>query len=174
MAAAGRKVFGLSVVSVLLPARRRILALGALLLLALSTTGQVPASKKGRPLTREEVAVVWVGLSQDELYLLRVELDSNGQGIGADSLRGEAPRVFRASWDYHPPEITIQTESAGNEGLYALGTLRGEITGVAMHLVAVGDGWRTEYELRREAELERRWSDLKTAMSERLAKDRSP
>jgi len=157
------------------PARRRILGFGALLLLALFVTGQVPASKKGRPLTREEVAVVWVGISQDELYLLRIELDSNGHGMGADSFRGDEPRVFRvASWDYRPPVITIQTESVGDEGLYALGTLRGEITGVAMNLVAAGDGWRTEYELRREAELERRWSALKTAMSERLAEGRLP
>lgn len=157
---------GLSVAPVLALARRRVLALAALLLLALFATGQVPASK-GRPLTREEVAVVWIGISQDELYLLRVELGSNGQGMGADSFRGEEPRVFRvASWDYRPPVITIQTEAVGDEGIYELGTLRGEITGVAMRLAAAGDGWRTEYELRREAELERRWTALKTAMSE--------
>jgi len=159
---------GLSVTPVLALARRRVLALAALLLLALSATGQVPESKKGRPLTHEEVAVVWIGISQDELYLLRVELDSNGQGMGADSFRGDEPRVFRvASWEYRPPVITIQTEAVGDEGTYELGTLRGEITGVAMHLAAAGDGWRTEYELRREAELERRWNALKTAMSEK-------
>lgn len=166
---------GLPVAPVLALTRRRVLALGALLLLALSSTGQVPASKKGRPLMREEVAVVWIGISQDELYLLRVALDSNGRGVGADSFRGEEPRVFRvASWDYRPPDITIETEAVGDEGLYDLGTLRGQITGVAMHLAASGSGWRTEYELRREEELERRWGALKTAMSEKLSEGRSP
>lgn len=164
---------GLSVGPALALARRRILPVGALLLLLLSVTDQVPASKKGRPLTREEVATVWIGISQDELYLLRVALNSNGRGRGADSFRGEEPRVFRVtSWDYRPPVITIETEALGDEGLYELGTLRGEVTGVAMHLAASGNGWRTEYELRCEAEFERRWSALKTAMSEKLSQGR--
>lgn len=147
--------------------RRVLLVLGVLLLLGLFAVGRVAASKKGRHLTQEEVAEVWIGISGDELYLLRIALEPNGEGVGADSLRGEEPKVFRIrSWDYRPPVITIETEPSASGESYELGTLRGQITGVVMHLTVSGDGWQTEYELRREAEFEQRLVALKMAMGE--------
>lgn len=121
------------------------------------------SAKKARFLTREEIAVEWVGISESESYLLRLALAPEGYGIGAFSFLNESPRAFRIlSWEYEPPQIRFETDAAQFE----VDVIRGKIIGIKMQLTMSGESWRTNYMLRREAELEQRWRNLKEAMGE--------
>jgi hypothetical protein len=121
------------------------------------------AHKKARPFTREEVATVWVGISEDQNHLLRLTLDPQGSGIAAYSFVDQPPRVFDVSaWAYEAPRIVIDAEATH----LGVDTVRGKIVGLELYLSISGDDWQTDYTLRREAELEQRWRDLKKAMGE--------
>jgi hypothetical protein len=121
------------------------------------------APKKARPFTPDEVAAVWVGISEDQNNLLRLTLDRQGVGIGAYSFVDAPPRVFSvSSWAYEPPRIVIEAQATH----IGIKSVRGKIVGLLMYLSISGEGWKTDYTLRREAELEQRWRNLKKAMGE--------
>lgn len=140
------------------------LLLGASLA-ALPTTKAL-ATKPIRPLTVEEVAQAWVGLSAEELYLFRIELHADGTGAGGFVYAGEEPAIFRVTrWQYEKQGIDIQISPVSEEAL-GFDSLRGEIVGRAMELTFSGKGWKRRVSLRQESLLERRWLSLKQAMSE--------
>jgi hypothetical protein len=133
----------------------------AVLLLA---TIPVSASKKMRPLTHEEVAQVWVGISEDEQYLFRLSLANDGSGTGAYIFVDESPHSFRISnWKYEPPSIRISLEPVDHSPLVAK-VLTGTIVGVRMSLRMSGRDWSRSLAFRREEVLLSRWSRAKDAM----------
>ena len=130
----------------------------------LGVTDLCQASKKIRTPTRDELLGTWVGLSEDERYVFRFTLTSNGEGRGAYSFLEEDPRVFRiTSWAYEPPTLTIIAEPAMGTQL-TFERLRGTVIGFAMQLTMSGEGWKRSLTLRREEDLIERWSKVKEVM----------
>jgi hypothetical protein len=125
------------------------------------------AEKRMRQLSAEEVAQVWVGLSGDELYLLRLRLDVSGRGTAAYAFADQPPRRFTIqSWTYQNGQISIALERADDSSL-PIPTLNGAVVGTAMKLTMSGEGWSRKVELRFEEALESRWRRLKEAMDAR-------
>lgn len=147
-------------------ARRWVL----LFVLALAVTGIFPtqglARKRARPPTREEVAVVWIGASTDNLYLLRLDLSLDGAGFGAFTFLDEDPRRFEiASWRYDAGQIRIDPKPPVDE-LSWVRPLHGSVGGATMELEASARDWTLSFSLRREAEFEEKWRKLRTTMAE--------
>jgi len=142
-----------------------LLAGACLLSLGLLTDPSWSADKKARPLSRENVAQVWIGISQDELYVLRLALDTGSNASGAYVFDDEAPKVFRiASWNYESQRIELIIASADQEAV-SIKTLEGAVVGTSMNLTVRGPGWSRKFSLRREGDLEPRWQRLKSAMA---------
>ena len=60
-------------------------------------------SKVGRLLTRDEVATTWVGLTEDELYVVRISLRQPDGGLVGYSFLDDPPIVLKVgSWAYDP------------------------------------------------------------------------
>lgn len=139
-------------------------ALAAPLAVILLATSPADASKKMRPLTHAEVSQVWVGISEDELYIFRLSLAPNGEGFGAYSFTDDSPRIFRVSaWKYEPPSIRVTMEPVDRSPLVA-SQLNGEIIGMRMHLTMSGKGWSRSLTFRCEEDLIDRWRRVKDAM----------
>lgn len=150
-------------------------ALPLLLAGGLAAAACPAAAKKARPLSREEVATVWIGLSEDELYLLRLSLRADGTGQAAyvfvDSEAKVAPIT---AWSYDPGyeprvwewfggkssriEITISGDSTFKK---LEGTLGAE---PSMTLRAAGPDWELRLVFRREQDLVPRWQHLRRSM----------
>lgn len=130
-------------------------------LLFLESRQAATSEKRMRPLSLEEVAQVWVGLSEDELYLLRLRLDKSGTGLAGYAFAEERPRGFRVrSWSYKGDQISILLEAADRSPL-EVPTLSGALVGTSMRLTMKGAGWSRQVDLRLEAPLERRWIGVK-------------
>jgi len=127
----------------------------------------VEASKKMQPLTHEEVSHVWIGLSEDELYMFRLSLAPDGKGFGAYSFLDDEPHIFRVSaWKYLPSSIQILIEPSDQWPLIT-NSLNGKVVGVRMQLKMSGKGWSRSLSLRREEDLVVRWNRIKEAMARR-------
>lgn len=124
----------------------------------------VQASKKVRSPTHAELSQVWVGISEDELYLMRLSLSPDGQGYGAYSFLDQEPRAFRISlWVYRPPDLQFTIESVDGRPL-TTSSLKGSVVGSAMQLTMTAKGWSRSLSFRSEADLEGRWIRLKGSM----------
>jgi hypothetical protein len=78
------------------------------LFLRLATGSTLSSSTMKRVLTLEEVARVWVGVTEDEAYLLRLSLSPGGIGQAGYVYADSEPKVARiTSWSYHSPTIVI-------------------------------------------------------------------
>lgn|SRR5215203_492253 len=132
------------------------------LLWAFSAAGEA-AEKRGRLLSRDEVSTTWIGITEDELYLVRLELLTSGEAAVAYNFLDEPPHVLRGmAWRYDPnrgSSIWVGPTGSG-AGL----SLRGDILGVKMDLVIAERDWSRKVTLRREAEFESRWKRLRDAM----------
>lgn len=143
---------------------RFLVALLVIMILAATSTPSF-ARKRARLPTREEIAQVWVGWSKDELYLLRLELFTNGKGIGGYTFIGEEPRAFQvSSWRYEAGRIDIDPVPPEGSPTWVR-PLRGSIAGRSMNLEAAGRDWKLSFVLRREAQFEQDWIRLKQQMS---------
>lgn len=149
----------------------------ALLLILVAVTGwPALASKRGRVLPRDQVATTWIGISLDQQYVVRLVLEEEGTGFGGYSFIDEQPRHFViSSWSYDAGEVKVEPEPP--EGLPSwVSNMSGSVQGVTMHLSASGDDWEVHLRLRREAEVNRLWQQLKDTMAEntlRLEKTQS-
>jgi hypothetical protein len=124
-----------------------------------------PAGKKAHLLTRDEVATVWIGISDDETYLIRLSLNSRGDGTGAYSFVGEKPHQFAVpSWTYSDGNIAVGTDSKGQPGVASSG-FKGKVVGEGMVLTARGKDWSPRFNLRREKPLVSRWDALRGIMT---------
>lgn len=136
-----------------------------LFVVALLAITPADASKRMRPLTHAEMAEVWVGISEDELYIFRLSLAADGGGSGAYIFVDESPRTFRISaWKYEPPYIRINVEPLEGSSLVA-DRLEGKVIGVRMNLRMAGKGWSRSLTFRREEVLVGRWNRVKEAMA---------
>ena len=154
--------------ALLSPCRRAILliviSLSTLVFWNISDFSPVSAKKVGRHLTQEEIATVWIGVSSDELNLVRLFLGADGSGLGAVSFLDEEPSRFVISkWEYQPPDIVIAIRSPGVPK-YGIHRLRGRVVGQSMTLIMSGEDWKREVSLRNEAVWERRWQALRDVM----------
>ena len=119
--------------------------------LFLTFAGQ--ASRKASPLAFEEVAQVWIGISELTQYMLRLDLSSDGKGTGAYIYFNSEPRPFFVSaWTYSNGKLHIELEqSLGSSPLG--GELTGFFEGSTMRLRATGDDWEIHFFLRQEEPL---------------------
>ena len=150
---------------VFISAGRIVLIVFAMLLLA--NRSPTCADKKPRPLTLEEIAQTWVGISEDELYLVRMSLNRDGTGQGAYVFQDEPPMVFRVvSWKYDQKsiEIVVLPQESG-KGFLESGHMSGSVMGYAMTLGISGHRWKLKLNMRPEAVFERRWEETKSAMT---------
>jgi hypothetical protein len=123
------------------------------------------ADKRIRPLSHEAVAQVWLGVSEDELYVFRLALNSDGTGLGGYVFPDDEPRLFRIeSWRFEPPRFDTTVSGTGGNGT-DIEYLKGTLIGVAMDLRVGGRGWERKLSLRREGDLTERWEKLRAAMS---------
>lgn len=118
-----------------------------------------------RQLSRDEVAVTWVGLSDDELYMFRVALHADGSGVGSFRFVDDPVRRFRIQeWSYELDRISIRVDPVEAAAL-GFAELRGTLRGWKMVLTLSGRGYEQKISLRQEAHLERRWELLRATMS---------
>lgn len=149
---------------------RRLVALPALavstgLTILVASAALSSAAKPMKPLSREEVAQAWVGLSEDELYILRVDLRQDGTGAGAYAFAQQEPQMFHvSSWQYDGEHIELVTLPVP-DSVIASDRIEGRLQGVAMELTLKGRGWELRVHLRQEADLERRWERLRRHMN---------
>lgn len=120
--------------------------------------------KLGRLLSRNEVATTWIGLSEDELYMFRIDLLPSGGGEVAYSFLDDSPKGMTVgSWSYDPKvgsRILIQLRSNSS----GINQLAGEVVGVRMELVISHSDWKRTVFLRREPDLKPRWERLQEEM----------
>lgn len=141
----------------------RWLFIGALALAILDCSA-APSKKRGRLLKYDEVAQTWIGVSEDELCLLRLSLNEDGKGFGAYSFLDQEPHVFPIpDWTYKAAKIYVAVEPTDSSH-WKIDPLRGSVMGDAMQLTMSGEGWSRSFTLRREEELLRRWNSLREAM----------
>jgi len=131
---------------------------------ALVTTIAVWAVPKKMPLpARESLVGVWVGMSEDELYMIRLALAADGSGALSYSFRDDVPRVVKVqSWSLSGRQIHVMLESGPSD---TVREATGNASSFALSLLIEGGSWKRRAELRREAELEQRWNKLKQAMA---------
>jgi hypothetical protein len=136
------------------------------LVLLAQSTALSSADKRIRPLSHDEVAQVWIGLSEDELYIFRLVLERDGTGTAGYVFSDEEPKLFRiTSWSYDGERIEIAL-AAVSPSSADIETLSGTLVGIAMKLTMEGRGWKRRLFLRPERDLERRWEKLKGTMSD--------
>ena len=142
----------------------RLLIVGVLSVLSLVGLG-APAAKKMPPPTREELATTWVGVTEDDLYMFRLELAKDGGGRLAYAFVDSEPRVFPVQrWTLTDRTIAI---SVGPDHSGPGTVLRGQgsASGAALSLVLEGPDWSRHAEFRRESALEKRWNGLRQVMA---------
>jgi hypothetical protein len=148
----------------------RLLSTLAILLVFMVAMAQSSyARKRVKPPPFEEIAQTWLGWSTDELYLLRLVLLPNGKGVGGYTFLGEEARVFEiSSWKYSAGKIEIYPVPPKGESSW-VSPLRGSIVGLALKLSSEGKDWKLVFSLRREAEIEKGWEELRLKMARESA-----
>ena len=147
----------------------RLLIVGVLSVLSLAGLG-APAAKKMPAPRREELATAWVGVTEDDLYMLRLDLANDGGGRLAYAFVDSEPRVFPVQrWTLTDRTIAF---SVGPDHSGPGTVLRGQgrASGAALSLVLEGPDWSRHAEFRRESAFEKRWNGLRQVMSVQRAK----
>lgn len=138
--------------------------LAAIVCLLLVGVPLASTQKRMRPLTLEEVAQTWVGISEDELDCLRLVLAVDGTGRGAYVFTdSQAQRFEITSWKYDSKRMTIVATTLDHSERH-IETLSGTVVGWAMELTMAGEGWKRKVSLRPERDLQVKWEKLKKAM----------
>jgi hypothetical protein len=135
------------------------------LFMVLAASSQALASKKGRPLSKEEIAVAWSGLTRDELEIHRIELVVTGEGSGGFVHRGREPVFFRIdSWSLRGSKIELAVTFLDEEEPHFDTRVFGEIVGNRMTLTLEGPDWKSKVNLRREQDILPFWNQLVEGM----------
>ena len=120
------------------------------------------ASKTARALTLEELSTTWIGISEDELSLIRLVLREDGTGHGGYIYRGHRPSTFKIlSWSYgrrFTARIEFDQEVENFSEM-----LFGDVIGTKMELQISGNGWKRNVALRMEEPLLDDWKKLASA-----------
>jgi hypothetical protein len=151
---------------------RALLLVVLIVISGLVASGPDSWASRRRQVTRERVEKVWLGLSEDELYMVRLDLKPAGDGTGAFSFRDEAPCLLRiVSWVYRDGIVLIDHDKPTCAFHLAL---RGEIQGDTLIVLMEGHRWKRKAELRREGEFVSRWERLKAVMPKEGAAQMNP
>jgi hypothetical protein len=141
----------------------RLLAL-VLVIMVLPTVSLEGADKRVR-IQRGDLVGTWIGLTTDELQMIRLTLGPQGDGIIGVSFMDEEPCVFRlASWTFDTGEVALDlADSLGRCPRDR--EFHGVAKGNALELTVRGAGWKRSASLRKEERLVDRWQRLKAAMN---------
>lgn len=144
--------------------RRRV---GAVVLAATVTAAwsSLQAAEKRVPIQRDDVVGAWIGLTTDDLELIRLDLAAEGGGALGFIFVDLAPCVVPLkSWSFSRGRIELEVADtptcARGRRFQAL------VAGNTLELDVLGEGWRRQAHLKRESPLEDRWEQLKTAMGQ--------
>lgn len=117
------------------------------------------------PIHRENVVGTWIGLTADELQMIRLTLEPGGDGLIGFSFMAEEPCVFPlASWTFDRGEIALHLDRSPGRCPRDR-EFHGVVRGNALELTVRGSGWKRTASLRKEEALADRWRRLKAAMS---------
>jgi hypothetical protein len=123
------------------------------------------SEKKVHIHTISEIAQPWIGISEDELDIVRLDLHPDGTGFGAYIFVDHAPQVFRIdAWLLKGYSITVQAKLAELEDK-ADGELKGEVVAFKMDLIMSGRGWHRRLWLRPEHSIESKLDELRKVMA---------
>jgi hypothetical protein len=141
---------------------------GALIILVcLSLAALLSGTQKRVPITREDLATTWIGLSEDEVYSIRFTLRPEGDGMGGYSFLDDEPCIFPiAVWGYRQGNVEIKV-GAGAPPCIGEKSFDGRTKGGVLELTMHGNGWRRAASLRPESNLVLRWQKLKAEMERR-------
>lgn len=113
---------------------------------------------------REDLLGVWVGLTEDDLEMVRLDLSPQGTGVVGYVFVDEKPCVLLLkSWQYDRGNLDLdlpESSECGRDREYL-----GVVSGNTLVLTARSAGWKRRAVLKREAPLVTRWENLKTAMA---------
>ena len=143
---------------------RALLVLVLVVIAGFAGSGPDSWASRQRPVTKERVEKIWIGLSEDELYMVRLDLRPTGRGSCAFSFRDEEACLLRIrSWVYRNGVVQIEHDQPTCAAELALdGVIQGDILIVTMK----GHRWKRTAELRREGEFVSRWERLKAVMTD--------
>ena len=142
---------------------QRLLAL-VLVIVVIPTVSLEGIDKRVR-IERADMVGTWIGLTTDELQMIRLTLGPQGDGIIGVSFMDEEPCVFRlASWTFDSGKVAL--ELANSIGRCPRDReFHGVAKGNALELTVQGSGWRRGASLRREESLVDRWMRLRASMN---------
>jgi hypothetical protein len=122
------------------------------------------SEKKIPPHVKEDIAQPWIGISEDELDVVRLDLRPEGKGWGAYVFVDHQPQVFRiTSWTLERYSIEIRGDLKDLEDR-ANNTLKGTVVGFKMQLTMSGEGWRRKLWLRPENAIEPKLNELQRSI----------
>jgi hypothetical protein len=143
------------------PRRGLIISLIAFIILF---TASVKGYTKRTKILREHLVGTWIGLTEDELQMIRLILSSDGKGVIGFSFLDERPCVFRVtSWVYDKGTIDIDLEESTARCPIDRG-FEGVARGSAIELTVKGQQWKRKASLRREEELIKRLNRIEAEM----------
>lgn len=119
-------------------------------------------------MTDDDLLGAWVGLTSDELCYYRLVFDQSGEGTCCFVFLYEAPKLYRITErKLTGRKITISVAPVDDDAYPIM--IEGETVGHRkLELIVRGDGWSRPLTLRREDDLEKRASLVKTRMQAAL------
>lgn len=133
-------------------------------------TLSIEGSEKRVRINREDVVGTWIGLTSDELHIIRLTLDAEGVGWLGLSFLDEAPcTVALTSWTFDKGKIALKLDAPA-ASCHLNRELRGVVSGRGLIITVQGIGWNRSASLRREEKLSERWMELKAAMTREAQK----
>jgi hypothetical protein len=152
----------------LLVAQRVVVVLraAALAFLLLSTPSEASA-KKIPVRSRAGIAQPWIGVTEDELSIFRLDLHMDGGGLGAYVYLDGTPHLFNIkSWKID--RYSIEIDCTGIDWAEdANATLRGKVVGDKMELSVRDKSWHRKLLLRPESSIEPKLDKLREQMAAR-------
>jgi hypothetical protein len=157
-----RKLFGSSEKTNLM---KNLMLFLLIFTLVTSSVSSTEAADKRVRIQRNDLVGTWIGLTSDELQMVRLTLNPDGAGSLGYSYLEKDPCIYRvASWVFKQGNIELKLGHLGMS--CALDReFRGVVSGNALELTIQGKGWKRSASLRREENLEDRWRMLKNAMA---------
>jgi hypothetical protein len=129
----------------------------------LNSSHDLEAGAKRVPLEREDLLGVWIGLTADDLELIRLDLDPEGNGaLGFQFKDGEPCVLGLRSWSLAKGRVTF--DFVKNTDCAATRDFHGVALGNTLELTVKGSGWKRRALLKREEPLVDSWQKLKAAM----------
>lgn len=111
-----------------------------------------------------DIVGTWVGLTSDELQLVRLTLDPDETGLLGYSYLDKEPCILQiVSWAFEKGNVSVKLEGHGvNCSLDR--EFQGVVRGNSLEFAILGEGWKRSASLRGEENFEIRWRRLKAAM----------